>query len=103
MLVNLRDIEEDERNVNFQIFSLQNIKQSMIDPEQQFVVIGSSWRLVIHTTHLVMFHLAHFVVCSTSTFVNSKPRSIVVFLMGKFRTAIWAKASVNLGEVWRLV
>lgn len=75
----------------------------MIDTEQQCVVIGSSWRLVIRTTHLVMFHLAHFVVYSTSTFVNSRPRSIVVFLMGKFRTAIWDKALVNLGKVWRLV
>lgn len=52
MLVTLRDIEEDERTVNFQIFSLQNIKQSMIDPEQQCVVIGLSWRLVIRTAHL---------------------------------------------------
>lgn len=74
----------------------------MNHPDQQSVVIGSSWGLVIRTTHLVMFHLAHFVVCSTRTFVNSRPRSIVVFLMGKFRTAIWAKASVNLGEVWKL-
>lgn len=103
MLVSLRDIEEGESTVNFHIFSLQSIKQSMNHPEQQCVVIGSSWRIGIRTARLVMFHLAHFVVCSTSTFVNSRPRSIVVFLMGKFRTAIWAKASVNLGEVWRLV
>lgn len=63
MLESLRDIDEDERTVNIHIFSLQNIKQSMIHPEQQRVVIGSSWRLVIRTAHLVMFHLAHFVVC----------------------------------------